>query len=552
MTAKEIAQLIENPHLCSAENISDLHKLAEKYPYAQTFPILLLQHLGRTNSLEFEEHLNKNAYKITDRSHLYFLINDKSVLPQEPLPAQESITEAIVEPEQTSEKIEEIIPVVRTIHEVDILPEETVVEEKPAVEEPTVAEKIEPTISTSIPTAGLRPEIEIDPNEDMSHFEVVEVQEMSFEPVTIDFEDDNFVPLQLIENIPVEKIEPNASTEKELEREDETLEWNEEPKLETIEAIPEKNEPIETVSEVEKQTEVTVDLEEEEIAPVLVEEEIIPEVIENTNPATPEIDELLVEEESIAKVEETLEVETIIEAEKTDPISEEIKVEPAEEDVFVTEMKSIMDFDPTADLFGSEEKLETEAEPAPNVPTEEKTIEKTTIEKINDPQMDELTSHAIAAGYHLPDLEKEDISEQIDAHQDALETEKVFEQKIADEKRSFLDWLKTSATTHSPEYQVKQQRTEEIVDRFIKEDPKITRISKQDEPTKKAAEFFKVSKIAKESLNEKVMPISETLAQIYEDQGNFLKAIDAYNQLMLLNPEKKSFFANRIKKLKNK
>ena len=48
------------------------------------------------------------------------------------------------------------------------------------------------------------------------------------------------------------------------------------------------------------------------------------------------------------------------------------------------------------------------------------------------------------------------------------------------------------------------------------------------------------------------MPVSETLAEIFEAQGNYLKAIDAYQQLMLLIPEKKSFFADQIKKLKKK
>ncbi|HYV92704.1 MAG TPA: hypothetical protein VE978_12990 [Chitinophagales bacterium] len=51
-------------------------------------------------------------------------------------------------------------------------------------------------------------------------------------------------------------------------------------------------------------------------------------------------------------------------------------------------------------------------------------------------------------------------------------------------------------------------------------------------------------------LNEDV--VSETLAQIYEEQGRYDKAIRQYVKLSLIYPEKVSFFAARIKELKGK
>ena len=78
----------------------------------------------------------------------------------------------------------------------------------------------------------------------------------------------------------------------------------------------------------------------------------------------------------------------------------------------------------------------------------------------------------------------------------------------------------------------------------------------QDEPKeylkfdKPKQDFYSPAKKAKESLSSDQIPVSETLAKVYAMQGAVAKAIGVYEQLILLNPEKKSFFANQIKVLK--
>ena len=64
--------------------------------------------------------------------------------------------------------------------------------------------------------------------------------------------------------------------------------------------------------------------------------------------------------------------------------------------------------------------------------------------------------------------------------------------------------------------------------------------------------FFSASESAKKSLELNNDIVTETLAEIHVQQGNYPKAIEIYQKLMLLNPEKKLFFASRIEFINQK
>ena len=104
-----------------------------------------------------------------------------------------------------------------------------------------------------------------------------------------------------------------------------------------------------------------------------------------------------------------------------------------------------------------------------------------------------------------------------------------------------------------PELQTKQEEVTkplpkkqkfEIIEQFIKQSPGISK--PKDDAYENELE------IAERSLNEEFDFVSETLATIYERQGHHVKAIKIYKQLMLKYPEKSSYFAAQIQKLKTK
>ncbi|MBK7966525.1 MAG: hypothetical protein IPK10_15450 [Bacteroidetes bacterium] len=83
----------------------------------------------------------------------------------------------------------------------------------------------------------------------------------------------------------------------------------------------------------------------------------------------------------------------------------------------------------------------------------------------------------------------------------------------------------------------------QLIDKFIKQEPRIT-------PSKSA--FYSPVNMAKRSIIESEDLVSETLANIYAQQGNFQKAISFYTKLSLRFPEKSRYFAALIKELENK
>ena len=126
---------------------------------------------------------------------------------------------------------------------------------------------------------------------------------------------------------------------------------------------------------------------------------------------------------------------------------------------------------------------------------------------------------------------------------------------LLEERRKTLDELKAiiAAKLKTLEEEKKKQEEEggeaprkklsrkELIDKFIAENPSISRPK---------AEFYNPISMAQNSIVDNSEIVSETLAKIYRQQGYLDKAIEIYEKLSLLFPEKSSYFAAQIEEIK--
>ncbi|TQD39665.1 hypothetical protein [Haloflavibacter putidus] len=116
------------------------------------------------------------------------------------------------------------------------------------------------------------------------------------------------------------------------------------------------------------------------------------------------------------------------------------------------------------------------------------------------------------------------------------------------EEHSFAQWLQLTKVKPLAEEKEaispknsdkKKDENFDLIDNFIANNPKI-------KPSKEKT--FPPVSLEKNQPSQELM--TETLARVYLEQKNYEKAIQAYNILILKNPEKSSLFADQIRAIK--
>lgn len=107
---------------------------------------------------------------------------------------------------------------------------------------------------------------------------------------------------------------------------------------------------------------------------------------------------------------------------------------------------------------------------------------------------------------------------------------------------SFVDWLKT--ITESKRKEREEQEEQEALKLKWRQQKLTEAIQEENDEIPE-----QVFKMAVESIEKEESLVSESLAEIYRIQGKPEKAISVYRKLILLNPEKKVYFADKIEQI---
>jgi len=156
----------------------------------------------------------------------------------------------------------------------------------------------------------------------------------------------------------------------------------------------------------------------------------------------------------------------------------------------------------------------------------------------------DILNKAISSSIEMEVSEKETTEEEVKSPQPKTET--------ADYGDSFLNFIAASIGQPAEEKksvlptdstEPEEKKKEDVVERFIQTEPQINR--------GKAIEYV-AGNMAKESLEEDLNLVTETMAKLYVKQGKLDKARKAYKKLIELYPEKSIYFATQLKNLNKK
>lgn len=164
MNLEQVSHYIARPHELGPNEAPALKEMSEKHPYAAVFSLLYLTALANGKSVDLDAALQQHAYRLSDRTKLYHLVNGSISETTESTTASATVPE-----DKPLEKAEAVLVTAepKTAVEEPVASAEPIVEEEIAPAETTPETAADAEILPSKEEAG--PEMEKEP----THFELV-------------------------------------------------------------------------------------------------------------------------------------------------------------------------------------------------------------------------------------------------------------------------------------------------------------------------------------------------------------------------------------------
>ena len=499
MTRDQFTIFLRDPASIANFAGDELQQLVADFPYCQPLRVLQLKQLKLNNSIQYSSRLKETAAYSPDRVKLYQVMNSKNKTTSPiGISAFPDLVENTIEQDPTLEQITTELPLeaeqapVSEFIDKTLEPQE-VIQEKTSEEDKTSTEEAEEVSAQEIIVNRLK---ELNLWEEKTEEKTEEIQEAIPDAIST-----TEAPIESTELI----AEPYIAKESKEE---------ESAKIEAIE-------PEETVEVITPSENAEQDDHNTLVSGYL---ESITQSNEMISPATSETSQHHTNEDetSVLSFTEWLKRKDFPHEDRKEGTTPVTNTNiPAKEENTTPVVAKL--------LYLKEEikeSFESESTPAPANKTEEITTENIQVPAdiiTNEPAQ-------IQTGRTLRTNEELGLKEVIRPIKKGRAAERKNKNKSEGKAES-------SKPTKNPEHQ------SQIIDRFIEEEPRITPIK---------ATIYNPVNMARKSTVQPDDVVTETLAMIYAQQGNFEKAISFYEKLSLKFPEKSVYFASLIQELKNK